>query len=277
MLNVNDPIIKRFMENLHNSVERRIRRQTSGADFGNDYVLENRLLKIFCEDKLIEPHRCAEQLNRRYNYNLNGEGVIQILRFLHLTYQTRRAELFDWATETVDAFTKALEFRTAKDFDAFIALRDKGVSDRNGEQFRIQARVVCLMLYVKHPELCTENDNELIEKFGNVHMKYFFYEVADFLRNICIDNRRNVDKKNLLSTMSLKDFLSLVYAEYPALAVDESLLEQLDSISVMQFFNESTRNADSFSSMTVEEFLLNDPDADSLLIPVSVADSVSAD
>ena len=277
MLNVNDPIIKRFMENLHNSVERRIRRQTSGADFGNDYVLENRLLKIFCEDKLIEPHRCAEQLNRRYNYNLNGEGVIQILRFLHLTYQTRRAELFDWATETVDAFTKALEFRTAKDFDAFIALRDKGVSDRNGEQFRIQARVVCLMLYVKHPELCTENDNELIEKFGNAHMKYFFYEVADFLRNICIDNRRNVDKKNLLSTMSLKDFLSLVYAEYPALAVDESLLEQLDSISVMQFFNESTRNADSFSSMTVEEFLLNDPDADSLLIPVSVADSVSAD
>ena len=277
MLNVNDPIIKRFMENLHNSVERRIRRQTSGADFGNDYVLENRLLKIFCEDKLIEPHRCAEQLNRRYNYNLNGEGVIQILRFLHLTYQTRRAELFDWATETVDAFTKALEFRTAKDFDAFIALRDKGVSDRNGEQFRIQARIVCLMLYVKHPELCTENDNELIEKFGNAHMKYFFYEVADFLRNICIDNRRNVDKKNLLSTMSLKDFLSLVYAEYPALAVDESLLEQLDSISVMQFFNESTRNADSFSSMTVEEFLLNDPDADSLLIPVSVADSVSAD
>ena len=277
MLNVNDPTVKRFMENLHNSVDRLIRRQTSGANSDDNSVLENRLLKIFFEDKLIEPYRCAEQLNSRYNYNLNGEGVIQVLRFLHLTYQSRRAELFDWATEMVDAFTKALEYRTPKDFDAFIALRDKGVSDRNGEQFRIQARVVCLMLYVKHPELCTENDNELIEKFGNVHMKYFFYDVVDFLRNICVNNRSIAAKKNLLSTMPLKDFLSLVYAEYPALAVDESLIEHLDSISVMQFFNESTRNADSFSSMTVEEFLLNDPDADSLLIPVSVADSVSND
>ncbi|MBR1805334.1 MAG: hypothetical protein IJ774_02980 [Selenomonadaceae bacterium] len=237
MLNVNDPIIKRFMENLHNSVERRIRRKLSDSSSYDDSILENRMLKIFCEDKLIEPHRCADQLNSRYNYNLSGDRVIQVLRFLHLTYQSRRAELLDWAAEMVDALVKALSTRTAKDFDAFIALRDKkfpnrdrnrdrdgdrdrdrdrdrnrdrdGDRDRDGNRDRnrdrdgdrdggtskIQIRLACLMLYVKHPELDRGNDTEIVEKCGNAHMKYFFVDWVDFLRNICINNRRNNREK----------------------------------------------------------------------------------
>ena len=109
MLNVNDPTIKRFIENIHNSIERRNRKKLSASSSYDDYILENRLIKIFCEDKLIEPRRCAELINSRYNENLSGDRVIQILRFLHLSYQSKRAELFDWAAETVDAFVKALE------------------------------------------------------------------------------------------------------------------------------------------------------------------------
>lgn len=196
MLNVNDPIIKRFMENLHNSVERRIRRKLSESSSYDDLILENRMLKIFCEDKLIEPHRCADQLNRRYNYNLSGDRVIQVLRFLHLTYQSKRAELLDWATEMVDALVKALATRTPKDFDEFIALRDKKISNRDGNGTpKIQIRLACLMLYVKHPELDRGNDTEIVEKCGNAHMKYFFVDWVDFLRNICINNRRNSREK----------------------------------------------------------------------------------
>ena len=224
---------------------------------------------------LIEPHTCAGQLNLRYGENLSGDRVIQILRFLHLSYQAKRAELFDWAAQTAEAFVKALELRTPTLFDEFISLRDKKIVNRDGEPFRIQNRVLCLMLFTKHPELCIAGDIEIMEKFGNVHMKYFFFDVTDFLRNICVDRR--AAKKNSLASMTLKDFLSLLYAEYPALAVDDSLLEGLDTISLRQFLNDAVPDDDSTLSVPVEEFLLNDPDADSLLISVSKADSVSDD
>ncbi|MBR1647816.1 MAG: hypothetical protein IJ685_13740 [Selenomonadaceae bacterium] len=198
MLNVNDPTIKRFIENIHNSIERRNRKKLSASSSYDDYILENRLIKIFCEDKLIEPRRCAELINSRYNENLSGDRVIQILRFLHLSYQSKRAELFDWAAETVDAFVKALETHSQKDFEAFIALRDKKIINRDGDPFKIQIRVACLMLYVKHPEIDKGTDSDIIDKFGNAHMKYFFFDVVDFLRNICINHRRNgrQDKKD---------------------------------------------------------------------------------
>lgn len=190
MLNLTDPTIKRFMDNLHRSVERRNRKKLSAASSYDDYILENRLIKIFCEDKQIEPRRCADLFYSRYKEDLSGDRVIQLLRSLHLSYQAKRAELFDWATETVDAFINALETRSQKDFEAFIALRDKKITDRDGDQFKIQTRVACLMLYVKHPELDRETDTEIVEKFGNAHMKHFFFDVVDFLRNICINHRR---------------------------------------------------------------------------------------
>ena len=198
MVNVNDPTVKRFMDNLHNSVERRNRRKLSASSSYDDYILENRLIKIFCEDKAIEPHRCADKLNDRYDYSLSGDRVIQLLRFLHLNYQSKRAELLNWAAETVDAFVKALATRVSKDFEAFIALRDKKIINRDGDPFKIQLRVFCLMLYVKHPELDRSKDTEIVEKFGNVHMKYFFFDVVDFLRNICVNRRggRSGDKRD---------------------------------------------------------------------------------
>ena len=198
MLNLNDPIIKRFMDNLHHSLERRNRKKLSTSSSYDDYILENRLIKIFCEDKQLEPRRCADLFYSRHGENLSGDRVIQVLRFLHLSYQAKRAELFDWAAQTVDAFVKALETRSQKDFESFIALRDKKITNRDGDPFKIQTRVVCLMLYVKHPELDKDNDTEIVEKFGNAHMKYFFFDVVDFLRNICINHRRNgrQDKKD---------------------------------------------------------------------------------
>lgn len=198
MLNVNDPTVKRFMENLHNSVERHHRRKLSESSSYDDAILENRLIKIFCEDKMIEPHRCADVFSSRHFENLSGDRVIQVLRSLHLSYRSKRAELFDWAAETVEAFVKAIETHSQKDFEAFIALRDKKITDRDGDPFKIQVRVVCLMLYVKHPELDRNNDSEVVEKFGTAHMKYFFFDVADFLRNICINHKRGGrgDKKS---------------------------------------------------------------------------------
>ena len=187
MVNITDPIVKRFIENLHKAVERK-NRNLSASSY-SDYVLENRVIKLFCEEKTLDPRRCAEEMNDRYKSNLNSEGVIRVLKANRLSYQSKRAELIDWAEETMETFARALETHKQKDYDDFMTLRNKGVQTRDDERYKIQERIACLMLYVKHPELDSGSDAETVEKFGNVYMKHLLYDVSDFLKNICLNQR----------------------------------------------------------------------------------------
>ena len=189
MLNTADPTIKRFMENLHNSIERRKRNLSSNVD--DDYILENLVIKVFCEETMFDPYRCAEMINSRYDRNLSGDRIIQTMRFINLNYREKRLELFDWATKTMDAFVKALKTHEPEDFNEFLTLRKKELINGEGGRYRIQERVCCIMLFVKHPELSTGKDAETIERFGNAFMRSIFVEVVDFLRNICIGRRGN--------------------------------------------------------------------------------------
>lgn len=184
MINITDPIVKRFIENLHKAVERKNKNLSSSSY--DDYVLENRALKLFCANKNLDPRRCAEEMNDRYNSNLGYDDIIRILKSNRLTYQSKRADLLNWAEEMIEAFAKALESHKAKDYEAFAALRNKTIFNRDDERYRVQDRMACLMLYVKHPELDSGLDAEDVEKFGNVYMKHLLAEFSDFLKNICL-------------------------------------------------------------------------------------------
>lgn len=196
MINVNDPVVKRFIENLHKTVERK-NKNLSAASY-DEYILENRVIKLFCEDKTLTPRLCADEMNARYKTDLYNEDVVKILKATRLSYQQKRAELIDWAEETIRTFARALESRSQKDFDDFVALRGKFIYVRENERYKIQERVVCLMLYVKQPELDTGTDADSLEKFGNVYMKHFLYDISDFLKNICGKTKSNAkgDKKD---------------------------------------------------------------------------------
>ena len=183
MVNINDPIIKRFIENLHKAIERK-NKNLSSISY-DEYVLENRVIKFFCEDKSLTPRLCADKMNARYKTDLYNEDVVKILKSTRLSYQQKRAELIDWAEEMIAAFGKALESRKQQDFDEYNALRGKIIHTRENERYKIQERVVCLMLYVKHPELDSGTDADTLEKFGNVYMKHFLFDATDFLKNIC--------------------------------------------------------------------------------------------
>ena len=121
MVNLTDPIVKKFIENLHKYVERKSKNLSSSAY--DDYIMENRVIKLFCEDKQLSPRACAEEMNDRYRTELNGDDVIRLLKANRLSYQAKRAELIDWAENIVETFAKALESRKQKDFDDFMALR----------------------------------------------------------------------------------------------------------------------------------------------------------
>lgn len=196
MINFSDPLIKRFIENLHKSIERKSK-NLSDASF-DDYIMENRIIKFFCEDKTTGPRQCAAAMNSRYKTDMDNEDVIRILKANRLSYQPKRSELLNWADEMMDTFAKALETHDQKDFDEFIELRNRNIHTRDGERYKIQERIASLMFYVKLPDLDSGNDAATLEKFGNVYMKHFLYDASDFLRNLCIKSKSAAkdDKKD---------------------------------------------------------------------------------
>ena len=184
MININDATVKSFIENLHKCIDHRRKNLSSSSQ--DDYILENRIIKLFCEDKTLGPRNCAEEMNHRYKTDLNGDKIIRVLKANRLSYQAKRGDLLDWAQETVAAFVKALETRKQRDFDAYMSLRNKSIHTRDDERYKLQERIACLMLYVKHPELDSGDDANMIEMFGNVYMKHLLYDASDFLKNICV-------------------------------------------------------------------------------------------
>lgn len=68
MIDFTDPIIKKFIESLHRVVEHKSQKIASKPY--DEYVLENRILKLFCADKMITPDECAEKINDLYNIML---------------------------------------------------------------------------------------------------------------------------------------------------------------------------------------------------------------
>lgn len=183
MVNLSDPVIKRFIENLHKAIERK--NKNLSASSYDEYILDNRVLKLFCEDKSLTPRQCADEMNIRYKTNLGNEDIIRLLKANRLSYQAKRAEVIDWAIEIADTFARALESRKQTDFDDYLVLRNKVIHTRDDERYRIQERIACLMFYVRHPEFDSGGDAVTIEKFGNVYMKHLLYDASDFLKNIC--------------------------------------------------------------------------------------------
>ncbi len=196
MINLNDPLIKRLIDNLHKSIERKSKNLS--ANSFNNYIMENRIIKLFCEDKTTGPRQVAAAMNARYKTNMDNEDVIRILKANRLSYQAKRAELLNWAEEMIDSFGRALETQSQKDFDEFISLRNRSVRTNDDERYKIQERVASLMFYVKLPELDSGTDAETLEKFGSVYMKHFIYDASDFLRNICLRPKTSTkgDKKD---------------------------------------------------------------------------------
>lgn len=276
MINVADPIIEKFVDKVHKLIERKNRKIAMIPN--NNYLFENRVLKLFCENKTITLRQCSSEITARYKINMDDKTIIQILKANHLINREKRDELIEWAAETIAALAKTLESRKLKDFNDYSALCNKEIQKIDGERYPLQERLVGLMLYAKHPELAIGNDAETVENFGNIYMKYLLYGVTNFLKGIC----DTFDKPITCSEMSLKTFLRVLYVQYPELVygADEITLEKFANITLGQVIKESsgilyeicladTKIEKAQSRMTIEEFLETDPDAKSLLIAPS--------
>lgn len=188
MLNIKDPVIKKFIDDAHECIDRRYRKLSESTEYTRE-VRENRLFKLMCDDWQREPRGYAEDLNDDYGYNLLGDDIITFFRKNRCAAQEKRNGIFEASVTAAAAFVKALTSRTQADYDNYMSLRRTAtLADNHG---RISERIICLMLYKKYPELDKGEDLKSLEKFGNAFMRYLLYDISDLLKNICSGKSKN--------------------------------------------------------------------------------------
>ena len=183
MLNTNDPVIKKFIADVHECIERRQKKLSDTSEYDRE-VTENRLFRLMCEDWTREPRRYAETLNREYGYNLLGDDIIDIFRKNHCTSPEKRNALFEASIVVAKTLVKAITTHAQVDYDNYMARRKNALQIES--RSRINDRVICLMLFKKFPDLLTGNDGKTLERFGNVFMRYFLYDISDLVKTICL-------------------------------------------------------------------------------------------
>ncbi len=200
-LDAKEPIIKKFIDTVHNGINRRLKNLSSHSEV--DYVFESRVFKLLCEDRHLSAKHCVEKLNDKYNYNTDEEAVIRVFRSNSITTMDSRDELVNWAISAVDAFVQALISRNEQDSEKYFKLQG------SYDYWRIKSKVFCLMFYQMHPEINIGDDLINFEKFGRIYAQYIRYDMNDFLRDICgVQNRGKNKNPKRTESERLKDELA---------------------------------------------------------------------
>lgn len=187
-LDTSAPAVKTFIENVRRGIERRIKKST-GSRMENDYIFESRILRILCEDRALSAEQCAEKYHERYRQFVGTEVVNNVLRRCNISDSSERKKFFAWEENAVEAFARALNFRTADDFKSY----QKAISGYDHNDFK--SKVFCIMLYIRHPELDTKGDFRNLEKLGSTFSKFLRFDMQDFLRNVCRSQPQGGNKK----------------------------------------------------------------------------------
>lgn len=192
MINVETPKFKTFLNKIHNEIESKKRRTN-----GNDYVLENRILKLLLEKNSIGPRVLAQTVNEKYNYSTTIDEVLIVLRstYPRLNTPSDRERALPLVKDVADAFIKALSLGTPEAFENFRHKRDRIFSIK-----RSFPRLICLEIFNRCPEVNALGDGDTIESFRDAMSKYVLYGLTDALAEYC----NTTNKKSFRSERNKK-------------------------------------------------------------------------
>lgn len=211
-INLEKKEVKKILEKIHVVMEKKhVPRVNRQRNFEN-YIEENRLLRIICEDYSYEPYQIALSMNNKFGYDLNGSDVISSLKKRKLGHPARRNELFTWANKAIQYLGQAIN-GDKKSFEKFQDLRQNPIGPnltRHEEEFKL----LTIMLYYQYPEMDIYKEVKEIYKFGVVYAKYFFYDVVDIVADTYHFPRTNQSKKynstatNEIITLTKQDLIN---------------------------------------------------------------------
>ncbi len=188
MLDVKEKNVARFIEEVHQCLERRIN-NIHGSEHYSRIERGNWLLYEICKKKDGTFNYYVNELNCKYDLNVTPDDIDYILRSLKLSNREKRMEVLQWAENLAELMKKALLSRSHADYEAFITLRKKKIIDavwfRGRRLSTSQDRVATWMLFAKMPELDQYNDCKKLAMLGNGYAQYFFYDISDILADHC--------------------------------------------------------------------------------------------
>ncbi len=185
MLNMNSNAMKKFLAYAQEClIKKGDRDKGLNLDLKDEIIRANRLIKIVCKDKQLQARQCAEIMNDKYGYDLDGHDVIDIFKNFHIS-QDERYNMLVWAEELGALFMSILKTAKAEDYKAFVSKRKETVNTRHGERAKIQDQFACMKLCVLMPEIGKVNKDEIAEKFGMVLSKYYLYDITEGLADYC--------------------------------------------------------------------------------------------
>lgn len=176
MINVNDKKVMEVIQYIHNSV---LRKNQKTRDINKEILKENQLLAMLCQNMYLEPREYAIALNEKYDYNLSGNDIIQMLRNRKISHQNERNELLEWARDVAEYFSRAI-LGKKEDFDKYDEkAHEFPLTLKGGRGHRSQERIAVIMIYEKYPEIDIFHDKQYIYNLGDTLGKYLFFDISD--------------------------------------------------------------------------------------------------
>ncbi len=179
MINVNSQKVKEIQRELHAAL---VKDSKGGKRVKEEIVMENRLFMVICRDITLAPPQIAVELNKKYGYQMQAEDALSILRGRRMAKPGDRKELLLWAQKVAEYFAAAVG-GNRESFEKFEKLR-KEPALKCGKKHDDQERMAAMMIYARYPELAMEGDVDMLQTFGKVLGKYFFYDMADAVAHV---------------------------------------------------------------------------------------------
>jgi len=179
MIDVKKKEVKDIMEEIHKVV---MAKAQKGGSIREDYVKENRVFQVLCEDSSMEPRVCAEKMNSRFGYSMNGHEVIELFRDRRISNRVEREELFQWARQVAEYFGAAVN--GSREAFEKLELLSRKPALKSGKEHNAQGRLAAHMIFYKFPELDVFNDLESLCLLGNTYAKYLFIGMVDVVSEV---------------------------------------------------------------------------------------------
>ena len=159
----NNNAVREALNSMHQCVVRTFR----GGTTDSQVIEDGRLFRLVCENPDLDPAHYAAEMARRYGYDIRGGRVLRTLRFYSLSTPEKREELCAWATKVADLFLQCLKTRKRLDFKR-LKEEQEAIPLLGGDDKQVRSlnRVLCLMLYMRSPELNAHDDLEKLEHFA---------------------------------------------------------------------------------------------------------------
>ncbi|OOO00607.1 MAG: hypothetical protein ATN35_06425 [Epulopiscium sp. Nele67-Bin004] len=197
MVNTRNENVRKILQEAHQIMEEKYTpkiRQKNNEDF----ILENQIFSIVCEDIKISPSACAYEMSIRFKQTVDREDVIKIWKSRRLGNPKIRENVMAWVNEIVKYFGGAVN-GDKKSFDKFEEARNRLIKDgykKHDDPYRL----LLLAIYHKYPEIDLFDDLSKIFQFGGIFSKYFFYDFADTISDVygfvSLRNKKQNNKQN---------------------------------------------------------------------------------